>query len=93
MRLIYRFYDPIEGQILIDGQDISQLRIRDLREHIAIVPQDCVLFNDTAAYNIAYGALGLIKYNDDQTRPSQRLQQVTPGNDPDEPLSYDEELG
>lgn len=63
MRLLYRFYDVQEGQILIDGQDISQLKTTDLRKHIAIVPQDCVLFNDTAAYNISYGGVGLIDYS------------------------------
>lgn len=57
MRLLYRFYDIKSGQILIDGQDISQMKIDDLRSHIAIVPQDCVLFNDTILYNIAYGGI------------------------------------
>lgn len=57
MRLLYRFYDVTGGQILIDGQDISKMSLFDLRNHIGIVPQDCVLFNDTILYNIAYGAL------------------------------------
>jgi len=57
MRLLYRFYDVTEGQILIDGQDIRNVRISDLRNQIAIVPQDCVLFNDTLKYNIAYGGV------------------------------------
>lgn len=57
MRLLYRFYDISEGQILIDGHDISQMGIEDLRSHIAIVPQDCVLFNDSVMYNIAYGGI------------------------------------
>ena len=57
MRLLYRFYDVQEGQIFIDGQDISQMRLSDLRSQVAIVPQDCVLFNDTVMYNIAYGAI------------------------------------
>lgn len=38
MRLLYRFYDVTDGQILIDGQDISQMRLYDLRNHIGIVP-------------------------------------------------------
>lgn len=42
---------------MIDGQDITKMSLSDLRNHIAIVPQDCVLFNDTIMYNIAYGAL------------------------------------
>ena len=57
MRLLYRFYDILEGQILIDGQDISKLKIDDIRSRIAIVPQDCVLFNDTMKYNVAYGGV------------------------------------
>ena len=57
MRLIYRFYDITSGQITIDGTDISQMRLEELRSNIAIVPQDCVLFNDTITYNIAYGAI------------------------------------
>ena len=57
MRLLYRFYDLDGGQILVDGHDISQMTIDDLRSAIAIVPQDCVLFNDTLLYNIAYGGL------------------------------------
>ena len=39
----------------MDGQDITKMKIDDLRSNIAIVPQDCVLFNDTVMYNIAYG--------------------------------------
>ena len=57
MRLLYRFYDITSGQILIDGQDICTMGLSDLRSNIAIVPQDCVLFNDTVMYNIAYGAI------------------------------------
>jgi len=58
LRLIYRFYDVIEGKIYIDGQDISKVTQESLRRHIAIVPQDTVLFNDTLYYNISYGAFG-----------------------------------
>ena len=54
-RLIYRFYDPTAGRILIDGQDIAKVGQRSLRSAIGIVPQDTVLFNDTIGYNIAYG--------------------------------------
>jgi ABC-type multidrug transport system fused ATPase/permease subunit len=57
MRLLYRFYEISEGQILIDGEDITKMHINDLRQNIAIVPQDCVLFNDTIRYNIAYGGV------------------------------------
>ncbi|MBH5321821.1 ABCB family ABC transporter ATP-binding protein/permease [Aurantiacibacter sediminis] len=54
-RLLFRFYDPSGGRILIDGQDISQVAQESLRRAIGIVPQDSVLFNDTIGYNIAYG--------------------------------------
>lgn len=54
-RLLFRFYDPIAGQILIDGQDIKIVTQDSLRRLIGIVPQDTVLFNDTIRYNIAYG--------------------------------------
>ncbi len=55
-RLLYRFYDPGSGRILIDGQDIAKVTQASLRDSIGIVPQDTVLFNDTVGYNIGYGA-------------------------------------
>ena len=57
-RLLYRFYDPTAGRILIDGQDIAKVTQESLRAAIGIVPQDTVLFNDTIGYNIAYGREG-----------------------------------
>jgi ABC-type transport system involved in Fe-S cluster assembly fused permease/ATPase subunit len=57
-RLLYRFYDPTGGRILIDGQDIAEVDQRSLRAAIGIVPQDTVLFNDTIGYNIGYGRGG-----------------------------------
>src|SRR4029453_16289962 len=54
-RLLYRFYDPSAGRILIDGQDIAEISQKSLRAAIGIVPQDTVLFNDTIGYNIGYG--------------------------------------
>jgi len=54
-RLLFRFYDVQSGAILIDGQDIKRVQQASLRQAIGIVPQDTVLFNDTIAYNIAYG--------------------------------------
>ncbi len=53
--MLFRFYDPWEGRICVDGQDISQVTQASLRAAIGIVPQDTVLFNDTIGYNIAYG--------------------------------------
>ncbi len=57
-RLLFRFYDPQDGRILIDGQDIAEVTQASLRAQIGIVPQDSVLFNDTIGYNIAYGRDG-----------------------------------
>jgi ATP-binding cassette subfamily B protein len=57
-RLLFRFYDPWRGRILIDGQDLAQVTQASLRATIGIVPQDSVLFNDTIGYNIAYGRNG-----------------------------------
>ncbi|KAL6308193.1 hypothetical protein BKA93DRAFT_726289 [Sparassis latifolia] len=60
LRLLYRFYDLKEGdgRILIDGQDIRDVTQASLRKSIGVVPQDCVLFNSTIAYNIGYGKFG-----------------------------------
>jgi ATP-binding cassette subfamily B protein len=54
-RLLYRFYDPTAGRILIDGQDVAGVTHSSLRGAIGIVPQDTVLLNDTIGYNIGYG--------------------------------------
>ena len=57
-RLLYRFYELDQGEILIDGQNIAQVQQQSLRHAIGIVPQDTVLFNDTVGYNIGYGRIG-----------------------------------
>jgi len=57
-RLLFRFYDVQQGQILIAGQDIKHVTQASVRQAIGIVPQDTVLFNDTIEYNIAYGQPG-----------------------------------
>lgn len=53
--LVPRFYDPDVGVISLDGHDIRDVRLQNLRNHIALVSQDVVLFNDTLGHNIAYG--------------------------------------
>lgn len=55
--LLPRFYDHLEGQILLDDVDVNEYRLENLRKHIALVNQQVVLFNDSVANNIAYGAL------------------------------------
>ncbi len=57
-RLLYRFYDVQQGRITIGGHDIRAVTQASVRQAIGIVPQDTVLFNDTVAYNIAYGRPG-----------------------------------
>jgi subfamily B ATP-binding cassette protein MsbA len=54
--LLPRFYNPTEGNILLDGVDTRDIKLTSLREHIAYVSQHIILFNDTIAANIAYGA-------------------------------------
>jgi ATP-binding cassette subfamily B protein len=53
-----RFYDPVAGRILIDGQNIRELSPGSVREAIGVVPQETALFNDTIGYNIGYGRVG-----------------------------------
>lgn len=53
--LLPRFYDCTEGSISIDGTDLKDLKINSLRDQIGLVSQQCVLFNDTVANNIAFG--------------------------------------
>lgn len=57
LNLIPRFYDPDEGRILIDGQDITRVTLRSLRNQIAVVSQDVQLFNMSVRENIQYGRL------------------------------------
>lgn len=57
LRLLFRSYDPQQGRILIDGQDIRDVSLDSLRRSIGVVPQDTPLFNNTIQHNIHYGNL------------------------------------
>lgn len=57
VNLIPRFYDPTYGRVLVDGRDLRRITLTTLRDHIAIVPQDTLLFSDSIAENIRYGRL------------------------------------
>ena len=57
INLLYRFYDPQEGRITIDGRDLRDLNIESMRSHMAIVLQDPILFSGTVKDNIKYGNL------------------------------------
>jgi subfamily B ATP-binding cassette protein MsbA len=61
VNLTLRFFDPDRGQVLIDGQDIKHATINSLREAVALVTQDPVLFDDTIRVNIAYGSKPLVE--------------------------------
>ncbi|QCO54775.1 ABC transporter ATP-binding protein/permease [Pseudorhodobacter turbinis] len=54
-RLLFRFYDVVDGGVRIDGQDLRDVTQDSLHAQIGVVPQDTVLFNDSVRYNIAYG--------------------------------------
>jgi len=54
-RLLFRFYDPKEGAVYVNNQNIKDISQQSLRKMIGVVPQDTVLFNDTIYYNISYG--------------------------------------
>ena len=53
--LLHRFYDPVEGRITIDNQDLRDVRVTSLYRQLAIVPQETILFGDTIRENIRYG--------------------------------------
>lgn len=61
VNLIPRFYEPSEGAVLIDGVDVRQVRLQELRRHIGIIFQDTFLFSTSVGENIAYGRSGATK--------------------------------
>ena len=72
-RLLFRFYDVQSGSIAIAGQDIKTVTQSSVRQAIGIVPQDTVLFNDTVAYNIAYGRPGATQAEVEEAAKSARI--------------------
>ena len=72
-RLLFRFYDVQQGTVSIAGQDITTVTQASVREAIGIVPQDTVLFNDTVAYNIAYGRPGATQAEVEEAAKSARI--------------------
>eukprot|EP00953_Heterococcus_sp_UTEX-ZZ885_P026156 14154-Heterococcus_DN1.PRE.4 len=56
-RLLFRFYDPMKGAVLLNGYDIKQVQQRSVRRAIGVVPQDTVMFNDSILHNLKYGKL------------------------------------
>jgi ATP-binding cassette, subfamily B, heavy metal transporter len=72
-RLLFRFYEPSSGRVLIDGQDIRDVTQASLRRALGMVPQDTVLFNDTIEYNIRYGRPDA---TDEEIREAARMAQI-----------------
>jgi len=56
-RLLFRFYDVVSGQVLVNGQDVREVTQRSLRAAVGMVPQDVVLFNSTIGHNLRYGRI------------------------------------
>ncbi|MGI9381078.1 MAG: ABCB family ABC transporter ATP-binding protein/permease [Methyloligellaceae bacterium] len=72
-RILFRFYEIADGEVLIDGQSLDRLTQESLRAAIGMVPQDTVLFNDTIYYNIRYGRPDA---SDEEIREAARLAQI-----------------
>jgi len=89
VNLLPRFFDPVEGRLLIDGVDIRDLSLNSLRALIGVVTQDTVLFDDTVRANIAYGRADL---------PLERVREAAAAAYADDfvmqlPLGYDSRIG
>ena len=74
-RLLFRFYEPTSGRILIDGQNISAVTQNSLRAAIGMVPQDTVLFNDSIVYNIGYGRNGASESEIEEAADNAQIQE------------------
>ncbi|KAI1189830.1 ABC transporter [Nemania serpens] len=70
--LVERFYDPVGGQVLLDGHDISTLNLRWLRQQISLVSQEPTLFGTTIFHNIRYGLFGT-KYENESAEKQKEL--------------------
>ena len=88
-RLLFRFYDPRAGRIRIDGQDIAGVTQSSLRAALGLVPQDTVLFNDTIAYNIAYGRPGASREQVEQVARAAQIHDFIQR----QPLGYETPVG
>jgi ATP-binding cassette subfamily B protein len=87
--LIPRFYDVTQGRVLIDGHDVRDVKLADLRQHIAIVPQDSFLFSRSVKENIEFGKPGspisLVQFAAERAQAHRFIQRL--------PEGYDTEVG
>ncbi len=88
-RLLYRFYDVQQGRITIAGHDLRDVTQASVRRSIGIVPQDTVLFNDTVAYNIAYGRPGASRAEVEEAARAARIHDFIAST----PKGYDTMVG
>ena len=88
-RLLFRFYDIQQGRITMAGQEIRSVTQASLRQAIGIVPQDTVLFNDTVAYNIAYGRTDATQAEIEEAARAARIHGFIAST----PLGYDTKVG
>ncbi len=89
LRLLMRFYDPDAGVVRLGGVDVRDVSLASLRAALSVVPQDCVLFNDTIAYNIRYGRPGA---SADDVAAAASLARLAPAI-ADMPAGYDTVVG
>jgi ABC-type multidrug transport system fused ATPase/permease subunit len=90
VNLVPRFYDPLEGVVRVDGQDVRQVQVASLRQQIALVLQDTFLFNDTVRENIRYGKL---EATDEEVREAAVAAHAHEFITEDLPDGYDTEIG
>mmetsp|Transcript_1872 Transcript_1872/g.5923 ORF Transcript_1872/g.5923 Transcript_1872/m.5923 type:complete len:514 (-) Transcript_1872:51-1592(-) len=77
LKLALRLHDPGRGRVTLDGDDIAAVSLSSLRQRVSLVPQDTILFDDTAEYNIRYGNLSA---SDEQVASAaERVGLLTPG--------------
>ncbi|XP_074039778.1 ATP binding cassette subfamily B member 7 [Leptinotarsa decemlineata] len=89
VRLLYRFYEPTEGRIIIGNSDIRDVDVESLRRSISIVPQDSVLFHDTIKHNLHYGDL---KATDEEVIKAAQLAEIH-DSIITWPMGYDTQVG
>ncbi|KAJ3023727.1 Iron-sulfur clusters transporter atm1, mitochondrial [Thoreauomyces humboldtii] len=82
LRLLFRFFDPQTGRVLIDGQDIRNVTLNSLRQTMGVVPQDTILFNQTIYYNILYGKPDATREEVEEAARKARIHDVIVNNFP-----------
>lgn len=73
-RLLFRFYEPTRGKILLDGQELNDIQLESLRREIGVVPQETPLFHSDILHNIRYGRLDA---TDEEVKEAARLANVS----------------